>query len=376
MKVAVVHDWLTDFGGAEKVLKSIMNIYPDADVYSVVCGMTASELSTLGIHKPVTTTFIQRMPWGIKKYRTYLPLMPLAIQQLDLSKYDLVLSSSYCVAKGVITGPDQLHVSYCHSPIRYAWDLQNQYLVESGIDSGLKSILARWFLNGLRDFDVRSSFAVDKFIANSTFIQRRISKFYRRDAEVIFPPIDTGSFTLCENKQDYYVTCSRLVPYKKVGLIVEAFKSLPNKELIVVGDGPDYEKIKKLAPSNVTLVGFVEYDELIAYVQKAKAFIYAAEEDFGIVPVEAQACGTPVIGYGKGGLLDTVVDEVTGVYFLEQDAASIVEAVQAFEGCSSLASAQEISEHAQKFSQSRFEAELSKYISRCMAEHIIAKSYK
>jgi glycosyltransferase involved in cell wall biosynthesis len=358
MKVAVVHDWLIDFGGAEKVLKSIMNIYPDADVFSVVCGMTQQELNKLGIHKPVRTTFIQRMPFGIKKYRTYLPLMPLAIQQLDLSSYDMVISSSYCVAKGVITGPDQHHISYCHSPVRYAWDLQHQYLKESGISTGLKSILARWILNGIRDFDFRSSVPVDKYIVNSNFIKRRVKKFYGRDSEVIFPPVDTNDFLLCEDKEDYYVTCCRLVPYKKVGLIVEAFKSMKDKRLIVIGDGPEFKAIESSATNNVTMLGYLDYQNLIGYMQKAKAFIYAAEEDFGIVPVEAQACGTPVIGYGKGGLLDTVKDGSTGIHFHQQSPSAIIEAVSKFEKTTTLKSAKEISEYAQSFSRFRFESEL------------------
>lgn len=370
MKVAVVHDWLVDMGGAEKVLKSIMNIYPDADVFSLVCSMSEQQLLSIGITKPVTTSFIQRLPKGAKKYRTYLPLMPLAIQQLDLSQYDLIISSSYCVAKGVITGPDQLHISYCHSPVRYAWDLQGQYLKESGLENGFKSMLARYFLNKIRDFDVRSSFAVDHFVANSTFIKRRIEKFYRRPADVIYPPVDTHSFTLKEEKQDYYVTCSRLVPYKKVDLIVNAFRTMPEKQLVVVGEGPDYDKINVNLPSNIKLLGFVEYDALIAQVQSAMAFVYAAEEDFGIVPVEAQACGTPVIGFGKGGLLDTVIDGVTGVHFGQQTVESIVAAVNKFESTTDLASAKAISEHAQKFGSQRFEQELKNYISMKLEQHM------
>jgi len=362
MKVAVVHDWLTDMGGAEKVLKSILNIYPNADIYTLVCGMTNKQLSSLSIHKPVNTSFIQRLPFGVKKYRSYLPLMPLAIQQFDLSSYDLIISSSYCVAKGVLTGPDQLHISYCHSPVRYAWDLQGQYLKESGIEKGIKSILARYFLNKIRDFDVRSSFAVDKYIANSTFIQRRIEKFYRRESKVIYPPVDTESFTLLENKQNYYITCSRLVPYKKVDLIVNAFKEMPDKKLLVVGEGPDYKKIKESLPPNVTLLGFLEYSELINKIQNAKAFIYAAEEDFGIVPVEAQACGTPVIGFGKGGLIDTVKHGLTGIHFKQQTKASIISAVNEFETTVNLLTAKEISDHAQQFGSERFEKELSEYI--------------
>ncbi|MFT6989210.1 MAG: glycosyltransferase involved in cell wall biosynthesis [Paraglaciecola sp.] len=362
MKVAVVHDWLVDMGGAEKVLKSIMNLYSDADVFSLVCSMNEKELFSIGIKKPVKTSFIQKLPKGVKKYRSYLPLMPLAIQQLDLSEYDLIISSSYCVAKGVITGPDQLHISYCHSPVRYAWDLQGQYLKESGLERGFKSMLARYFLNKIRDFDVRSSFAVDHFIANSTFIKRRIEKFYRRHADVIYPPVDTHSFTLKEEKQDYYVTCSRLVPYKKVDLIVNAFRTMPEKQLVVVGEGPDYDKINVNLPNNIKLLGFVEYDALIAQVQNAKAFVYAAEEDFGIVPVEAQACGTPVIGFGKGGLLDTVKDGITGVHFGQQTVESIVAAVNKFESTTDLAPAKAISEHAQKFASQRFENELHAYV--------------
>ncbi|WP_019026674.1 glycosyltransferase [Colwellia piezophila] len=362
MRVAVVHDWLTDMGGAEKVLKSILNIYQGADVFSLVCGMTEEQLASLGIHKQVKTSFIQRLPFGVKKYRSYLPLMPLAIQQLDLSSYDLIISSSYCVAKGVLTGPDQVHVCYCHSPVRYAWDLQGQYLKESGIESGLKSVLARYLLNKIRDFDVRSSFAVDHFIANSSFIQRRIEKFYRRESEIIFPPVDTNSFTLCEEKEDYYITCSRLVPYKKVDLIVNAFKAMPSKMLIVVGEGPDYNKINESLPGNVTLLGYVEYDELITRIQKAKAFVYAAEEDFGIVPVEAQACGTPVIGYGKGGLVDTVIDGTTGIHFYSQSVEAIIDAVNVFETKVTLASAADISLHAKQFGTVHFEQKLKSYI--------------
>tara|TARA_R110000765_G_scaffold336654_1_gene426979 strand:+ start:3357 stop:4493 length:1137 start_codon:yes stop_codon:yes gene_type:complete len=370
MKVAIIHDWLVDMGGAEKVLKSIINIYPEADVFALVCGMTTQQLSSLGINKPVTTSFIQRLPKGVKKYRSYLPFMPLAIQQLDLSEYDLIISSSYCVAKGVLTGPDQLHISYCHSPVRYAWDLQGQYLKESGMDKGVKSAIARYFLNKIRDFDVRSSFAVDHFIANSSFIQRRIEKFYRRNSEVIFPPVDTNSFTLCAEKEDYYITCSRLVPYKKVDLIVNAFKTMPSKKLIVVGEGPDYDKINDNLPENVTLLGFVEYEELIERIQKAKAFVYAAEEDFGIVPVEAQACGTPVIGYGKGGLVDTVIDGTTGIHFYSQNVEAIVKAVSAFETQDTLASAADISSHAKQFGTARFEQELKSYIENKLTAHV------
>ncbi len=370
MKIAIIHDWLVELGGAEKVLESIINVFPDADVFSLVCSLSKKQLKMLGINKQVRTSFIQKLPMGMKNYRIYLPFMPMAIQQLDLSEYDLIISSSYCVAKGVLTGPDQLHICYCHSPVRYAWDLQGQYLKENGMDKGIKSFLARLVLNKIRDFDVRSSFAVDKYIANSTFIQRRILKFYRRESKIIFPPVDTSSFLLCEDKDDYYITCSRLVPYKKIDLIVNAFRNMPEKTLLVIGQGPEYNHLTELLPDNVKLLGYVEYEALITYIQRAKAFVYAAQEDFGIVPVEAQACGTPVIGFGKGGLLDTVIDGVTGVYFTQQTIESIVEAVSRFESSKGMASAAEISWHARQFGSERFEAELSAYIELLVQEHL------
>lgn len=368
MKVALVHDWLIDRGGAEGVLKVLLSIYPDADVFTLVCGMNANQLSALGIHKPVKTSFIQGLPFAIKKYRHYLPLMPLAIQQLELQGYDLIISSNFCVAKGVITGPDQLHVCYCHSPVRYAWDLQAQYLKESGYEKGLKSWLVRYFLNGLRDFDARSALAVDKFIANSTFIQRRIRKCYRRESVVIYPPVETTEFIMHPDKEDYYLVCSRLVQYKKVGLIIDAFNRMPDKKLLVLGGGPDYAQLKKKAGANIKLMGYVSREILIEKMQKAKAFIHAAEEDFGIAPVEAQACGTPVIGYGKGGLLDTVAEGKTGIYFDEHTAESLCAAVQRFEKAH-LLTPQQIASFASSFSEERFKTDFIYAVDQWLHEH-------
>lgn len=364
LRVAIVHDWLVDMGGAEKVLASILKIFPDADVYTLVCGMEDAKLNKLGITKSPKTSFIQKLPFATKKYRSYFPLMPLAIQQLDLSEYDLVVSSSYCVAKGVLTGPNQVHISYCHSPVRYAWDLQFQYLKEGGVNTGFKSAVARYFLFKLRTFDVWSSNAVDDFVANSQFIKKRIEKLYRRKATVIHPPVDVSSFGLCEEKSDYYFTCSRMVPYKRIDLIVEAFKSMPDKKLVVVGDGPDFEKVSAVAGENVDIKGFVEYPELISIMKHAKAFVYAAEEDFGIVPVEAQACGTPVICYGRGGVLDTVVEGSTGIYFKDQTCEAIVEAIRNFEAADQF-DYRRISEHAKSFSEERFLDEFT--------DHVISK---
>jgi glycosyltransferase involved in cell wall biosynthesis len=352
-RIAVIHDWLTTYAGAERVLEQILALYPDADLFAVCDFLSESDRAFLGGRIP-TTTFIQRLPGARKHYRSYLPLMPLAIEQIDLSAYDLVISSSHAVAKGVLTGPDQLHISYVHSPIRYAWDLQHQYLKESGLDRGFKGGLAKWILHKIRIWDYRTANGVDYFIANSNFIARRIWKNYRRNSKVIYPPVDISKFTLSENKDEYYLTASRMVPYKKIDLIVEAFASMPEKRLIVVGDGPDMKKIRKKAGSNVELVGYHEFEVLRDYMQRAKAFIFAAEEDFGIVPVEAQACGTPVIAFGKGGTLETVIplgnEYPTGLFFQDQSVGAIVEAVEEFENKGGDINGKDCRTNAEKFS--------------------------
>jgi glycosyltransferase involved in cell wall biosynthesis len=367
MKVAVVHDWLVTYAGAEKVLEQVLKIYPQADLYSLIDFLPKNERSFIQ-NKSVNTSFIQKLPLSRHKYRTYLPLMPLAIEQLDLSSYHLVISSSHAVAKGVITGPDQLHISYVHSPIRYAWDLQHQYLRESGLVKGLKGVFAKWILHKMRLWDYRTSNGVDQFIANSDFIARRIWKVYRREATVIYPPVDVQSFDLNENKEEFFLTASRMVPYKKIDLIVEAFNNFPDKELIVIGDGPDFEKVKKKATSNnVKLLGYQSTEVLKDYMQRAKAFIFAAEEDFGIIPVEAQACGTPVIAYGKGGALETVKglgnsENPTGVFFREQTVSSLTEAIELFETNYRKINPYSCRENALRFSLERFRDEFQKVV--------------
>jgi len=334
MKVAVIHDWLTVFAGAERVLEQILLCYPHADLYSVVDFIPPEKRGFL-LGKTATTSFVQILPFARTKYRQYLSLMPLAVEQFDLSSYNLIISCSHAVAKGVITGPDQLHISYVNSPMRYAWDLQHQYLRDSGLDKSAKGWLAKWILHKMRIWDVRTANGVDFFIANSHFIRRRIWKTYRRDAAVLYPPVEISKFTLGEVKEDFYLTASRLVPYKKIDLIAETFTAMPEKRLIIIGDGPEMQKVRAKAGANVTVLGFKPDDVLRDYMQRAKAFIFAAEEDFGIVPLEAQACGTPVIAYGKGGVLETIrgLDDKqpTGVFFAEQSISAIKAAVTTFE---------------------------------------------
>ncbi|MFD0671337.1 glycosyltransferase family 4 protein [Cohnella sp. GCM10027633] len=334
MKVAIVHDWLVVYAGAEKVLEQLLILYPDADLFSIVDFLPPAEREFIR-HKPVRTSFIQRLPLSRSKFRLYLVLMPYAVERFDLSEYDLVLSSSYAVAKGVITGPGQIHISYVHTPIRYAWDMHHRYLKEHGLTRGFRGAVATWMLHRIRQWDARTANGVDSVIANSRYVANRIWKVYRRHSTVIHPPVDIDSFKLETNKQDYYLTASRLVPYKRIDLIVEAFSKMPDKRLVVIGDGPEYAKIKSMAAPNVTLLGYQPSEQLVRHMQQARAFLFAAEEDFGIIPVEAQSCGTPVIAYGKGGALETVrgleQDRPTGVFFKHQSVASIMEAIGEFE---------------------------------------------
>lgn len=366
MKIAIVCDWLVTYAGAEKVLEQMLNVFPEADLFAVVDFLPEGQRDFIK-NKKVTTTFIQNLPRARKKYRNYLPFMPIAIEQLDLSGYDVVISSSHCVAKGVLTGPDQIHISYVHSPVRYAWDLQHQYLREAGLTHGLKSKIARLIMHYMRIWDTRTSNGVDYFIANSHFIARRIWKCYRREAEVIYPPVDVDKFTFCDKKEDFYLTASRMVPYKKMDLIVEAFSKMPDKQLIVIGQGPDFNKIKKLAGPNVKLMGYQPDSVLQDYMQRAKAFIFAAEEDFGITPVEAQACGTPVIAYGKGGSLETVrgygeMEKPTGIFFSNPKVQDLVDAVSSFEEISQDITAKDCRENAEKFAISVFRKRFSDFV--------------
>jgi glycosyltransferase involved in cell wall biosynthesis len=335
MKTAIVCDWLVTVGGAERVLKHIIDCFPDADLFSVVDFFDEPARTQLLNGKKATTTYIQKFPFAKTRYRHYLPWMPLAIEQLDLSAYGLVISSSHAVAKGVLTGPDQLHISYVHSPMRYAWDLQHQYLKESGLDKGIMGFIAKRILHNMRIWDARTANGVDHFIANSKFIAKRIWKTYHREAQVIYPPAELEQFTPTSKKENFYLTASRFVPYKKIDLIVESFSHMPDKKLIVIGDGPDMAKVKAKATKNIEILGYQPIEVLRDHMQRAKAFVFAAEEDFGLVPVEAQACGTPVIAYGKGGCLETVrgpdQHHPTGLFFDSQTTMAIGNAVKLFE---------------------------------------------
>lgn len=361
MKKALVHDWFSVYAGAEKCVESFTNIWDDFEVYSLIDFLSDADRETILKGKKANTSFVQNLPKAKTKYRNYLPLFPLAIEQFDLSGYDVILSSSHAVAKGVLTNANQLHISYVHTPIRYAWDLYHQYLRESGLDKGLKGKLAKYFLHKIRIWDMSTINRVDHYIANSHYIARRIKKVYGKESTVIYPPVDVEKFEMREQKEEFYMTASRMVPYKKIDMIVEAF-SKTDKKLVVIGTGPDMEKIKAKAGNNIELMGYQSDAVMIDMMQRAKAFVFAAEEDFGITPVEAQACGTPIICLGQGGTKETVIDGITGVHFMEQTVQALGEAVERFEKHHDSFDPQKIRENAMRFSKERFEREIKAFV--------------
>jgi glycosyltransferase involved in cell wall biosynthesis len=377
MKTAIIHEWFVTYGGSEKVVEQIINLYPEADIYTVVDFLPIKDRNFLK-GKNIHTSFIQNLPFAHRYFRQYLPLMPLAIEQFDLSDYDLVISSNHCVAKGVLTGPNQLHISYIHTPMRYAWEMQHEYLKQFRLDSGLLAWPGRWLLHGLRLWDYRTVNGVDCFIANSNFVANRIRKIYKREAKVIYPPVNIAEFQYQEKKEEYYLTASRLVPYKKTDLIVEAFNNMPGKKLIVIGDGPELKNIKKMAKANVEILGYQPDYKLMKYMQSAKAFVFAALDDFGIIPLEAQACGTPVIAYGQGGSLETVrgLDNLdpTGVFFSEQSVNGIISGVRAFENLEIPINPRNCRLNAERFSIECFQTEFINFTNNAFTNYFSRNS--
>lgn len=362
MNVACVHDWLTTYVGSERVVESVLELFPDAPLYTLVY-RPEQFANTIFATREIHTSFIERLPGGREKYRRYLALMPLAIEQFDLGAYDVVISSCHAVAKGVLTRADQLHISYIHTPIRYAWDLQFQYLREAKLERGLKSWVARAVLHYIRQWDVLAANRVDVFVANSHYVASRIRKTYRRDAQVIYPPVDVERFAARAQRDDFYLAVSRFVPYKKLDLIVEAFTRL-GRPLVVIGEGPDDEKIRREAGGNVQFLGWQPVEGVKGYMERCKAFMFAADEDFGIAPVEAQAAGAPVIAYSRGGVTETVIPDETGLFFHEQNVESLMEAVRRFEADPRRFDPQRIRANAERFSKARFKSEFQALVDR------------
>jgi glycosyltransferase involved in cell wall biosynthesis len=366
MKTAIIHEWLVTYAGSERVFEQILSIYPDADLFSLV-NFLSPELRHFIQDKPVHTSFLQHLPFANPWFRQYLPLMPLAVEQFDFSEYDLILSSNHAVAKGVLTRADQLHISYIHTPIRYAWDLQHQYLQGAKLNQGLRAMLAQLVLHYLRLWDVATANRVDHFVANSRFVAQRIWKTYRRSAHVIYPPVAVDRFQPKPQRDDFYFTLSRFVPYKRVDLIVTAFTRL-GLPLVVIGDGPGRRQIQSLAGDHVHLLGHQPDPVVIDHMQRCKAFVYAAEEDFGIAAVEAQAAGAPVIAYGRGGITETVIPGKTGLFFPEQTVESLMETLQLFELGRGLHHPDYLRQHAEQFAAERFRREFSQFVEQKWAD--------
>lgn len=362
MKTALIHEWLTTRGGSEKAFEAIYEEFP-SPVYTLVADRKSLAGTPLE-HAEIITSFIQNLPLSIKRYRSYLSLFPYAIEQFDLTDFDVLISSNHCVAKGVLSRSDQLHICYCYSPVRYAWDLYHRYLKESGLVKGLKAYAAKRVLHKLRIWDVISSSRVDYFVAISEYIARRIRHIYGRDAVVIYPPVEIDKFEVESAKEDYYLAASRMVPYKMMPLIVNAFSKMKDKRLVVIGDGPEFKRVKKLATKNIEILGYQPFRVLREHLMKSKAFVFAADEDFGILPVEAQACGTPVIAFGKGGARETVIPGKSGIFFDRQNEESIINAVKSFEQKQDSFDPFVIRKSAEYFSVDRFKKEFRRFVEK------------
>ncbi|MDJ0676449.1 MAG: glycosyltransferase [Calothrix sp. MO_167.B42] len=381
LKYALMHEWLTPkaTGGSELVVREILN-QVDAQLYALIDFESSNPESYL-YKRQIGTTFLQLFPNAQSGVQKYLPFLPLAVEQLDLREYDIILSSSHAVAKGVLTTPEQLHICYCHSPMRYAWDLTFDYLHSSKLGNGVMGWATRYLLHRLRQWDVISANRVDYFIANSQHTARRIWRCYRRESTVIYPPINTEILPFSAEKENFYLTVSRLVSYKQVSLIVQAFNQM-QKPLVIIGTGPEMTKIRQIAKPNIQLLGWQPDRVVQKYMSSAKGFVYAACEDFGMALVEAQACGTPVIAYGAGGALETVRDvrwtqpnTATGIFFQEQTAAALIEAIEFFEACQGKLDPEYARSHAGQFDTKVFAQRYQEFVHYNSQEKHSVKKY-
>jgi glycosyltransferase involved in cell wall biosynthesis len=361
VKVALVHYWLVGMRGGEKVLEALCELYPEADIYTHV--LDRSSLSPTLLKHRISTTFIDRLPQATRWYQKYLPLMPMALEQLDLTDYDLVISSESGPAKGIITSPTATHICYCHSPMRYVWDMYHEYLASAG---AISRFLMRPLIHYLKIWDYASAARVDHFVANSNYVAARINKFYRRDAEVVHPPVATGEFSPDDEREDYYLMVGQLVAYKRPDLAVEAFSRM-GKRLLVIGDGEQAGALRAMASANIEFLGWQSIEEIKRRYARCQALIFPGVEDFGIVPLEATASGRPVIAFARGGALETVRDEVTGLFFREQTVAGLIEAVEAFERDPERFEVEAMVDWAERFSGDRFKREMQSIIERALA---------
>lgn len=364
MKIALVHDWLIHPGGAEKVLKEFLYLLKDHDVevFTLFDYLTEDDRFYYLEGRKTNTSFLQKLPFSKKNYRYCLPFFPAAIKAFDLSKFDLIISSSHSVAKGVRKRKGQMHICYCHTPMRYLWDLRKEYLEDYKLNFGVKKWVINGILNSIKKWDAKNSQEVDHFIANSKNIQGRIKNNYNRDSTVIYPPVDNVFYNNIGTQRTHYVTASRMVPYKKMGLIVDAFANLHDHKLVVIGDGPDYDEILSKSAPNIEIIRYDSNELLRHYLKRAKAFVFASNEDFGITPVEAMACGTPVIAYGKGGILETVIENKTGIFYQHQTVKAIIDAVYQFESNIDKIKAEDCENQAANFSVDTFRKNITHFL--------------
>ncbi|MDX9971148.1 MAG: glycosyltransferase [Candidatus Gracilibacteria bacterium] len=359
MKVALVHDFLIRLGGAERVLKVLSDMFPNAPIYTLL--YDESKVGKVFPKEKVKTSFLQKYPKFIKNYQRYLTYkMPRAIEELDFSEFDLVISSSNSFAHGIITNTDTKHVCYCHSPMRYAWDWANEYVEENNI-SGIKRVVYSYLIKYLREWDKISADRPDKYLANSSNVQKRIKKYYGLDCDVVFPPVDVNRFNVKGTNQDYFLVVSNLTPYKKVDLAVRLFNKI-GKRLVIIGGGPQRAYLKSIAAPNIDFLGFKSDEVVKEYIENCRAFIFPGEEDFGITPLEAMAAGKPVLAYGKGGTLETVVSGKTGEFFYEQTLESMEDGLARLLYNEQFYDANNIRKHAENFSIEIFKKNIKKHI--------------
>jgi len=363
LRTAIVHEWLVNYAGSERVVESFTNLWQAAEVFCLVDFLNDEQRKIILKNKIAHTSFIQKLPFSSKDHRNYLPLFPKAIERFDLSDFNLIISSSHAVAKGIRKNIEQLHICYCHSPMRYAWDQSEHYM------NGLKGSIAKLFISYLKKWDLKSAEGVDYFIANSNHIAGKIKKIYGRDSTVIYPPVDVDKFSIGTSKENFYITASRLVPYKRIDMIAEAFSKMPDKKLIIIGSGPEEKKIKSVSLKNIEILPHQDQSSIKQFMQKARAFVFAADEDFGIVVVEAMACGTPVIAWNGGGTKESVINGKTGILFPKQNIDSIVNSVTEFEKIENNLDSQIIRNHSEKFSRTNFEKSICEFVTEKTALH-------
>jgi len=364
INIVVLHDWLDKFAGAEKVLEQILKIYPKVDLFTIVDHMEKKDRKFLKDIK-IKKSFIQYLPFSKKLFRYYFFLFPFAVRFFNLNKYNVIISSSHSFIKNIKKRKDQLHICYCHTPMRYAHVMMKQYIENYGFKNFFIRNSLKIALTLIGKWDIVCSKNVDFFVANSNFIKRRIKKYYKKDSVVIAPPVDTNKFAFKKYKRDFYLTASRLVPYKKIDLVIKTFNNLPNKTLYVIGSGPQIDNYVKLAKPNVKILGWTSDNDLVKYMQNAKAFIFAPLEDFGIIPVEAQSCGTPVIAFGKGGVMDTIIDypknKATGIFFKKQNISLLNKSILKFEKNYKKFNPSFCRNNSKKFSEEKFFKKFKEY---------------